>query len=129
MLKQAAKPSEKNCQTVVNRICDEVLRIVAESQRIQSSGDIRSWTFKLAHYRASQCIRYHRLGDQRARHELDSTLGALVYRYIAVPGTQISYQARLSLIEDFLNNFYHEAMNVFRQENQLAADYRPRRGL
>lgn len=129
LLKQAARPSEKNCRAVANRICNEVMRICTESQRIQDSGDVRSWAFNLANHRVEQCIRYYKLGSERGRIELHITLSAIIYRHISVPGAQVTYQARLSLMEDFLKNFYHEAMTVFRQENQMAADYRLRRGL
>ncbi|HEY9645562.1 MAG TPA: hypothetical protein V6C88_04285, partial [Chroococcidiopsis sp.] len=55
-----------------------------------------------------------------------STLSAVVYRYITPPQVQSSYQARLTLIEDFLQGFYIEALNAFRRENQLLPSYRPR---
>jgi hypothetical protein len=49
-----------------------------------------------------------------------------VYRYITPPQTQSSYQARLTLIEDFLQGFYMEALNAFRRESQLLPTYQPR---
>jgi hypothetical protein len=42
---------------------------------------------------------------------------------------QSSYQARLTLIEDFLQDFYGESINVFRRENEVAPDYQPRSSL
>jgi hypothetical protein len=39
---------------------------------------------------------------------------------------QASYQARLLLIEDFLQNFYVESLNALRREAQLDAQYSPR---
>jgi hypothetical protein len=45
------------------------------------------------------------------------------------PQVQSSYQARVTLIEDFLQNFYCESINAFRRENQAEASYRPRSSL
>ncbi|MGD1853018.1 MAG: heterocyst differentiation protein HetZ [Leptolyngbyaceae cyanobacterium] len=129
LLKQGTRTSERSCQTVADRICSESLRICTESQRIQDSGDVKSWAFNLANHRVEQCIRYYKLSSERGRIELHSTLSAIIYRYISVPYTQTSYQARLSLIEDFLQNFYSEAINAFRRENQMTADYQPRTAL
>jgi hypothetical protein len=57
---------------------------------------------------------------------LHSSLSALVYRYIAPNRSQLSFQARYTLIEDFLQNFYVEVLKTFRRENQLADTYTPR---
>ena len=129
LLKQVTRTSERSCQAVADRICGESLRICTESQRIQDSGDVKSWAFNLAHHRVDQCIRYYKLSSERGRIELHSTLSAIIYRYISVPHAQTSYQARLSLIEDFLQNFYSEAINAFRRENQMEANYQPRTAL
>ncbi|MEM9804197.1 MAG: heterocyst differentiation protein HetZ [Cyanobacteria bacterium P01_D01_bin.56] len=128
-LQQATRTSERSCQSVADRICSESLRICTESQRIQDSGDVRSWAFNLANHRVEQCIRYYKLSSERGRIELHSTLSAIIYRYISVPHAQTSYQARLSLIEDFLQNFYSEAINAFRRENQMETNYQPRTAL
>ena len=128
-LKQATKTSERSCQAVADRICSESLRICTESQRIQDSGDVKSWAFNLANHRVDQCIRYYKLSSERGRIELHSTLSAIIYRYISVPHAQTSYQARLALIEDFLQNFYSEAINAFRRENQMEANFQPRTAL
>jgi hypothetical protein len=50
----------------------------------------------------------------------------VVYRYITPPQVQSSYQARLTLIEDFLQGFYIESLNAFRRESQLPPTYSPR---
>ncbi|MEO0867632.1 MAG: heterocyst differentiation protein HetZ, partial [Cyanobacteria bacterium J06642_11] len=97
--------------------------------RHQNPGYVRSWAFNLANHRVEQCIRYYKLSSERGRIELHSTLSAIIYRYISVPHAQTSYQARLSLIEDFLQNFYSEAINAFRRENQMAANFQPRTAL
>jgi hypothetical protein len=125
-LKQAARASELKCQTVARRIFGEVSRICAESQRIQASGDVEAWAISLARHRLKQCLKYYELGSHRGRIELHSGLSAVVYRYITPPQVQSSYQARLTLIEDFLQGFYIEALNAFRRENQMPLTYCPR---
>lgn len=125
-LKQATTASERNCREVADRLTQEVVRICSESKRIQASGEIQTWATTLAKHRLQQCLAYHRLGSRRGRAELHSNLSAVIYRYITPPQTQSSYQARLVLIEDFLQGFYMEALNAFRRESQLGATYTPR---
>jgi hypothetical protein len=125
-LKQSTKATETDCKRVSERLTAEVARICSESKRIQDSGEVDAWSATLAHHRLTQCQEYYQLGSQRGRVELHSTLSAVVYRYIAPPQVQSSYQARLSLIEDFLQGFYIESLNAFRRENQMEATYRPR---
>jgi hypothetical protein len=125
-LKDAAKTSEQACQEVASRLHQEVVRICAESQRIQDSGEVLSWATALAKHRLEQCIHYYKLGSRRGRVDLHSTLSAIVYRYINPSRSQQSYQARLTLIEDFLQSFYMEALNAFRRETQLGLTYTPR---
>ncbi|MBE9080124.1 heterocyst differentiation protein HetZ [Romeria aff. gracilis LEGE 07310] len=128
-LRQAVQASEQNCREVAGRLSQEAVRICTESQRIQASGEVESWALNLGQHRLTQCLRYYRLGSKRGRLELHSTLSAIVYRYITPPQVQSSYQARLLLIEDFLQNFYAESMNAFRRECAVAADYQPRTAL
>lgn len=125
-LKQATTASERNCREVADRLTQEVVRICSESKRIQASGEIQTWATTLAKHRLQQCLTYYRLGSRRGRAELHSNLSAVIYRYITPPQTQSSYQARLVLIEDFLQGFYMEALNAFRRESQLGASYTPR---
>jgi hypothetical protein len=124
-LKQSTKASEQNCCDVALRITAEVMRICHESKRIQASGAIESSAMTLAKHRLQQCQRYYQLGSNRGRVELHSTLSAIIYRYINPPQKQLSYQGRLTIIEDFLQSFYLESLNAFRRENQLALTYRP----
>ncbi|AFY54150.1 hypothetical protein Riv7116_1592 [Rivularia sp. PCC 7116] len=124
-LKSSTKAHESNCHEVATRIAAEVMRICHESKRIQASGDIKSSAIALARHRLSQCMRYYQLGSNRGRIELHSTLSAIIYRYINPPNRQLSYQGRLSVIEDFLQNFYLEALNACRRENKLEPTYRP----
>jgi hypothetical protein len=128
-LSQATSASQRNCREVAARIAAEVQRICTESQRIQDSGDVDGWANNLANHRLSQCLRYAKLGSSKGRLELHSSLSAIVYRYMTPPQVQSSYQARVTLIEDFLQNFYGESINVFRRENEVAPDYRPRSSL
>jgi hypothetical protein len=125
-IKVSTNAPEQVCWEVADRLSKEVLRICTESKRIQASGDAESWAFTLAKHRLQQCLHYFKLGSNRGRVELHSTLSAVVYRYITPPQTQSSYQARLPLIEDFLQGFYMEALNAFRREAQFPPTYTPR---
>ncbi|NEO97807.1 MAG: heterocyst differentiation protein HetZ [Symploca sp. SIO2E9] len=124
--RQGTRAPERSCRNVAARLADEVTRICNESRRIQSSGEVDDWAKTLANHRLKQCLRYYKLGSHGGRVELQSTLSAIVYRYITPSQTLASYQARLTLIEDFLQGFYVEALNAFRRENSIAGDYRPR---
>ncbi|MEC4982721.1 MAG: heterocyst differentiation protein HetZ [Oscillatoria sp. PMC 1068.18] len=125
-LQQITRASVNNCREVAARITDEVTRICQQSSRIQASGEIQSWAKKLAQHRLEQCLRYYQFGSERGRIELQSTLSAIVYRYISAGQNRASYQARLVLIEDFLQGFYAEALNALRRESQLSEKYTPR---
>ncbi|KOR34816.1 MULTISPECIES: heterocyst differentiation protein HetZ [Planktothricoides] len=124
-LKQSTRSSEKQCLPVAQRLVEEARRICEESKRIQSSGDIQKWMINLAKNRLQQCLKYYKLGSRNGRVELHSTLSAIVYRYITPPQIQSSYQARLSLIEDFLQAFYVESLNAFRREAKLGETFSP----
>uniref|UniRef100_A0A832M2S6 Heterocyst differentiation protein HetZ n=1 Tax=Oscillatoriales cyanobacterium SpSt-402 TaxID=2282168 RepID=A0A832M2S6_9CYAN len=124
--KLSTSASEQNCRDVADRISKEVNRICTESKRIQASGDAESWALTLSKHRLQQCLHYYKLGSERGRVELASTLSAVVYRYITPPQSQSTYQARLPLIEDFLQGFFGEALNAFRRENQVPPNYTPK---
>ncbi|MGD1715492.1 heterocyst differentiation protein HetZ [Hydrocoleum sp. CS-953] len=123
---QSTRASRQNCLEVAERIRQEVDRICTESKRIQGSGEVGKWAKNLALHRLRRCIHYYQLRSQEGRVELHSTLSAIVYRYITPPQIQSSYQARLNLIEDFLQQFYVETLNAFRREAELPATYTPR---
>ena len=126
-LKQATTASEqKSCNGVADRLTQEVGRICTESKRIQASGEADAWATALARHRLQQCLTYYALGSVRGRIELHSNLSAVIYRYINPSLGQASYQARLTLIEDFLQGFYVEALTAFRRETQLGSTYTPR---
>ncbi|KKI98209.1 heterocyst differentiation protein HetZ [Prochlorothrix hollandica] len=125
-LRRLTKASESHCRAVADRLAVEVDRICTESQRIQASGEIETWAISLARHRLNQCFKYYRLGSRQGRIELHSTLSAVVYRYISRANVPASYQARLTLIEDFLQGFYIETLNALRREAVLPATYQPR---
>ncbi len=116
----------KSIAAVAHRIATEVERICSKSDRIKSSGEVAAWRLTLARYRTEKCLNYHQLGSQRGRVELHSVLSTMVYRPIAPAHLQLSFQARYTLIEDFLQGFYTESLRAFRRENRLAEDYQPR---
>ena len=124
-LRESTKASEDNCREVAARIASEVARICHESKRIQDSGDVETWATTLARLRLKQCLHYYQMGAHRGRVELHATLSAIVYRYITPSQVPTSYQARLVLIEDFLQGFYAESLNAFRRENAIVTKYRP----
>ena len=128
-LQAEVKSSAKQVHTVAERICQEVERICRKSDRIQASGKVRTWQLALARHRLQKCLSYYRLGSKRARVELHSTLGSMVYRHIAPLRSHLGFQARYTLIEDFLQSFYIEALKAFRRENEVAEDYTPRGSL
>ncbi len=125
-LRISTNASENDCHRVAERLTSEVNRICTESKRIQASGDVESWAVTLAKHRLDQCLHYYKLGSRRGRVDLHSNLSAVIYRYITPPQTQASYQARLTLIEDFLQGFYIESLSACRRENQLPVTYQPR---
>jgi hypothetical protein len=117
--------SGSQMQAVADRIAVEVDRICAKSERIQNSGIGESWRVGLARHRVSKCLYYYQLGSKQGRIELHSHLSSIVYRYITIPKSQLGFQARYSLIEDFLQEFYVESLKAFRRENQLEDTYTP----
>ena len=111
---------------VAERIAVEIDRICAKSERIQQSGISESWRVGLARHRVSKCLYYYQLGSRQGRIELHSHLSSIVYRYITIPQSQLGFQARYALIEDFLQDFYTESLKAFRRENALGDTYTPR---
>ncbi len=120
------KTTPTSVQAVAKRIAKEVERICNKSSRIQTSGQIKSWLLNLARHRLQKSLRYYQLGSRKGRVELHSQLGAMVYRHIVVSGSELGFEARYNLIEDFLQAFYLEAIKAFRRENELPEDYTPR---
>jgi hypothetical protein len=125
-LQSQVNGSVDRIKDVAGRIEVEVDRICAKSDRIQQSGISESWRVGLARHRVSKCLYYYQLGSRQGRIELHSHLSSIVYRYITIPQSQLGFQARYSLIEDFLQEFYTESLKVFRRENELGDTYTPR---
>lgn len=125
-LQTQVKTSTARIQDVADRIAVEVDRICEKSDRIQNSGIGESWRVGLARHRVSKCLYYYQLGSRQGRIELHSHLSSIVYRYITIPQSQLGFQARYSLIEDFLQEFYTESLKAFRRENQVGDTYTPR---
>ncbi|MBD2541750.1 HetZ-related protein [Coleofasciculus sp. FACHB-SPT36] len=125
-LRTEIKTTSLHVQAIANRIALEVQRICSKSPRIQTSGEVRSWQLNLGRHRLQKCLSYYRLGSKRGRVELHSNLSAMVYRYVVSPNSQLGFQARYNLIEDFLQEFYAESIKAFRRENELTIDYTPR---
>ncbi len=120
------KAPPKCVEALAKRIVVEVERICDKSSRIQTSGEIKSWQMTLGRHRMQKCLRYYQLGSKQGRVELHSNLGAMVYRHITMSGSELGFEARYSLIEDFLQAFYIEAIKAFRRENELPNDHTPR---
>lgn len=113
-------------EVLAGRIAAEVDRVCQKSGRIQASEQAQSWQISLARHRLQKCLTYYQLGSRRGRVELHSTLGSMVYRYVAPSRMQLGFQARYNLIEDFLQGFYTESLKAFRRENELSDNYQPR---
>ncbi|MBR8836987.1 MAG: HetZ-related protein [Stigonema ocellatum SAG 48.90 = DSM 106950] len=113
-------------QAVAKRIATEVERICDKSVRIQKSGQSNSWQLSLARHRLQKCLRYYQLGSTKGRVELHSHLSAMIYRHVVASSSELGFNARYNLIEDFLQAFYIEAIKAFRRENELKEDYTPR---
>ncbi|ALB40281.1 MULTISPECIES: HetZ-related protein [Nostocales] len=125
-MQSQVKSATSGVQDVVGRIAKEVERICDKSSRIQNSGQIQSWQITLGRHRLQKCLRYYQLGSKQGRVELHSSLGAIVYRHVTVAGSDLGFEARYNLIEDFLQAFYIEAIKAFRRETELPEDYTPR---
>ena len=125
-LETALKFKPSSGRTVTMRIALEVERICQKSDRIQKSGEVRSWQLSLARHRLQKILQYHKLGSQRGRVELHSLLASMVYRHIASFAANLSFQGRYNLIEDFLQGFYMECLRAFRREHDVAESYTPK---
>ncbi len=125
-IQDQVKAGPRCVQALAERIAKEVERICDKSSRIQTSGQIKSWQITLGRHRLQKCLRYYQLGSKQGRVELHSNLGAMVYRHVTIAGSELGFEARYNLIEDFLQAFYIEAIKAFRRENELPEDHTPR---
>ncbi len=120
------KSISSSARAVALRIAKEVERICLKSDRIQKSGQVRTWQLALARHRLQKCLEYYKLGSKQSRVELHSNLSVMVYRHVAPMQSKLGFQARYNLIEDFLQGFYIEVLRAFRREHQMVEDYTPR---
>ncbi|MEO1445862.1 MAG: hypothetical protein AAFV46_06430 [Cyanobacteria bacterium J06635_11] len=118
--------SARVVNAVATRLAIEVTRICRKSKRIQSLGEVNAWQRSLSQNRVKKYVDYYKLGSRQGRVELHSRLSAIAYRYIAPARTQLGFQGRCVLLEDFLQGFYIEVLKAFRRENHMSADYQPR---
>ena len=125
-LQAEMKTASRSAQPVAMRIAKEVERICQKSDRIQISGEVEAWQITLAEHRLQKTLQYYRLGSKQGRVELHSHLAAMVYRHVASFRSNLNFQARYNMIEDFLQGFYIESLRAFRREHQLDATYQPR---
>jgi hypothetical protein len=125
-LQAEMKTASRSAQAVSMRIAKEVERICQKSDRIQISGEVEAWQITLAEHRLQKTLQYYRLGSKQGRVELHSHLAAMVYRHVASFRSNLNFQARYNMIEDFLQGFYIESLRAFRREHQLDATYQPR---
>ena len=125
-LEAEMKNSSRSTQAVAMRIAKEVERICEKSDRIQVSGEVEAWQITLAEHRLQKTLQFYRLGSRQGRVELHSHLAAMIYRHVASFRSNLNFQARYNMIEDFLQGFYIEALRAFRREHQLDLNYTPR---
>ncbi|MGA9380604.1 MAG: hypothetical protein WBV73_17710 [Phormidium sp.] len=104
---------------VATRIATEVERMCHKSSRIQTSGEVYSWQLILGRNRLHKCLSYYKLGTKQGRIELHSHLTAMIYRYVAPSQSQLGFQGRKNLIDDFLQDFYAASIAAFRREYEL----------
>ena len=125
-LQAEMKTPSRSAQAVAMRIAKEVERICQKSDRIQISGEVQAWQITLAEHRLQKTLEFYRLGSKQGRVELHSHLASMIYRHVASFRSNLNYQARFNMIEDFLQGFYIESLRAFRREHQLDVTYQPR---
>ncbi len=125
-LQAEMKTPSRSAQSVAMRIAKEVERICQKSDRIQISGEVQAWQITLAEHRLQKTLEFYRLGSKQGRVELHSHLASMIYRHVASFRSNLNYQARYNMIEDFLQGFYIESLRAFRREHQLDLSYQPR---
>ncbi|HEY9300554.1 MAG TPA: hypothetical protein VIQ31_30160, partial [Phormidium sp.] len=118
-LSETVGSQSKSVLGVATRIATEVERMCSKSTRIQTSGEVYSWQLILGRNRLHKCLSYYHLGSKHGRIELHSNLTAMIYRYVAPSQSQLGFQGRKNLIEDFLQEFYAASITAFRREYEL----------
>ena len=125
-LEAEMKTASRSAEAVAMRIAKEVERICEKSNRIQISGEVEAWQITLAEHRLQKTLQYYRLGSKQGRVELHSHLAAMIYRHVASFRSNLNFQARYNMIEDFLQGFYIESLRAFRREHKVDITYQPR---
>ncbi|MBE9185991.1 HetZ-related protein [Microcoleus sp. LEGE 07076] len=125
-LEAEMKNPSRSARAVAMRIAKEVERICQKSDRIQVSGEVEAWQITLAEHRLQKTLQFYRQGSKQGRVELHSHLAAMIYRHVASFRSNLNFQARYNMIEDFLQGFYIESLRAFRREHQVDVTYQPR---
>ncbi|MGB3266322.1 MAG: HetZ-related protein [Microcoleus sp.] len=125
-LEAEMKNPSRSARAVAMRIAKEVERICQKSDRIQVSGEVEAWQITLAEHRLQKTLQFYRLGSKQGRVELHSHLASMIYRHVASFRSNLNFQARYNMIEDFLQGFYIESLRAFRREHQVDVTYQPR---
>ena len=125
-LQAEMKTPSRSAQSVAMRIAKEVERICQKSDRIQVSGEVQAWQITLAEHRLQKTLEFYRLGSRQGRVRTplsprgDDLPPCCFFR------SNLNFQARYNMIEDFLQGFYIESLRAFRREHQLDVTYQPR---
>jgi tetratricopeptide (TPR) repeat protein len=123
-LRRSTNAPEPSCQVIADRLATEIQQLCAED-KLAAGIDPRARAVALAKDRLKEYLHYYHLGSNEGRVELHSTLAALVYPYLVPPPKRQSALA-LPQIEDFLQEFYLETLQAFRQAAALPSTYQPR---
>ena len=125
-VKAELKLADQRTRQVADRIAREVERTCSQGDRPYSIGRLQPRQIRLAQHRIKKFLLYYRLGSRQGRIELQSTLSTIVFRHFSGQDATLDFHRQCGLIEEFLQNFYIETIQAFRQENHLPADYSPR---
>ena len=135
-LRTATTESEEVCRAIAGRIAQEVLdypRLTESgsqqnpeptplSLQVDDSLDAR---IKHGRQRVNHCLRYYRMGSRRGRVELHSVLASLAFPHLVRTGLDTLDKHELEDVEDFLQTFYIETLDIFRHQHQLPDNYQP----
>ncbi len=125
-LRRSTQAPDLTGQAIADRWATEIYQRCADDQRFQAAGiELNACLTALAEHRLQECLHYYHLGSRPGRIELHSTLAALVYADL-VPKFAAKAAVNLTLVEDFLQEFYIEALQAFRQTSNLPSTYQPR---
>ena len=125
-LRRSTPASSPICQAIADRLANEINQQCADDKRFKAAGiELNACLTALAEYRVQECLHYYHLGSWQGRVELHSTLAALVYPDL-VPKAAANAPIELTLVADFLQEFYIEALQAFRAATHLPSTYQPR---